>query len=145
MRGSLPVCPFARGWGSGGGVYTNGAFASFTRHMYHDPTDRYGAHFAPIPSACFGVGISGSPYATCIPCRTPRSPTGSTSGRCKLNIRNMCADHSPRPRTATSRVVIPRDEIAQMQVSDNSFMPLDLLKPLGERERIELLKYLMSQ
>ena len=41
--------------------YTNGAVASFTRHMYHEPTDRNGAQGAPISFARVGVGGSGSP------------------------------------------------------------------------------------
>ncbi len=47
-------------------------------------------------------------------------------------------------RTATSTQTIPRKEIDQITVSPNSFMPEGLLKPLNDRERIELLKYLMS-
>jgi putative membrane-bound dehydrogenase-like protein len=48
-------------------------------------------------------------------------------------------------KTLTASVVIPRDEIEATRLSDDSFMPVDLLKPLSERERIELLKYLMAQ
>lgn len=47
-------------------------------------------------------------------------------------------------RTATDTVTIAKDEIAEQRVSENSFMPAGLLNPLNERERIELLKYLMS-
>ena len=31
------------------------------RHMYHEPTERYGAHGAPISLARAGVGVSASP------------------------------------------------------------------------------------
>ncbi|MCA9135579.1 MAG: c-type cytochrome, partial [Planctomycetales bacterium] len=47
-------------------------------------------------------------------------------------------------RTATSSVTIAKDQIEAMRVSDDSFMPVGLLNSLNERERIELLKYLMS-
>ena len=36
------------------------------------------------------------------PLRTPKSPTGHTSSRPHWNIKNMCAVHSPMPRTSTS-------------------------------------------
>ncbi len=38
-----------------------------------------------------------------------------------------------------------KSEIEQVKTSPNSFMPVDLLKTLNEREKIELLKYLMAQ
>lgn len=47
-------------------------------------------------------------------------------------------------RTATNSVTINRDDIEEIRVSDNSFMPTGLLETLNERERIELFKYLMS-
>jgi putative heme-binding domain-containing protein len=48
-------------------------------------------------------------------------------------------------RTATDSVVIAAAEIDEIQISKNSFMPEGLLKDLNDRQRIELLKYLMSQ
>ena len=36
------------------------------------------------------------------PARTPRSPIGHTSSRPSWNMRNMCAVHSPMPRTSVS-------------------------------------------
>ena len=47
-------------------------------------------------------------------------------------------------RTPTQSVTIARDEIEEVRVSENSFMPDGLLAPLNDRERLELLKYLMS-
>ncbi len=48
-------------------------------------------------------------------------------------------------RTQTNTVTIARADIEEIKTSENSFMPTGLLKDLGERERIELFKYLMSQ
>ncbi len=48
-------------------------------------------------------------------------------------------------RTATNSVVVAKDEIEEIRVSPNSFMPTGLLQTLNEREQIELFKYLMSQ
>ncbi|MEM9588495.1 MAG: PVC-type heme-binding CxxCH protein, partial [Planctomycetota bacterium] len=47
-------------------------------------------------------------------------------------------------RTANSTLTIPQDDIEEVIVSSKSFMPEGLLDTLGDRERIELLKYLMS-
>ena len=47
-------------------------------------------------------------------------------------------------RTATATQTIAKDDVEKMVVSKNSFMPEGLLKPLTDRERIELLMYLMS-
>ena len=47
-------------------------------------------------------------------------------------------------RTATNRVTIDRDEIEEIRISENSFMPEGLLVPLNDREKLELLKYLMT-
>jgi len=48
-------------------------------------------------------------------------------------------------RTATNTVTIAKDDIDEIRVSENSFMPAGLLQTLNDRERIELFKYLMSQ
>src|SRR5687767_10700164 len=55
----------------------------YARHMYHDATDRKGAHrrSIAIASTCRGVGMSLKPYAICVPLRTPRSPVGKMSSR----------------------------------------------------------------
>ncbi len=47
-------------------------------------------------------------------------------------------------RTATSTQTIAREDVDEIVVSDNSFMPEGLLVQLSDRERIELLMYLMS-
>jgi putative membrane-bound dehydrogenase-like protein len=47
-------------------------------------------------------------------------------------------------RTATETITIDKSEIEESRISDNSFMPQGLLDPLNERERMELLKYLMA-
>jgi len=47
-------------------------------------------------------------------------------------------------RTAMATTVIARDDIDEIIVSPDSFMPQDLLKQLTDRERIELLLYLMT-
>ena len=51
-----------------------------------------------------------SPYARSTARRMPRSPTASTSGRPSVNIRNMCALHSPMPLTATSSAITSSSE-----------------------------------
>jgi len=47
-------------------------------------------------------------------------------------------------RTANETQTVAKADIEEMVVSPKSFMPEDILKPLNDRERIELLKYLMS-
>ena len=49
-----------------------------------------------------------------------------------------------RLRTATDTVTIDRDTIEELRISENSFMPMGLLETLDDRQRIELLKYLLS-
>ncbi|OYP36593.1 PVC-type heme-binding CxxCH protein [Rhodopirellula sp. MGV] len=47
-------------------------------------------------------------------------------------------------KTANSVVTINQDEIEEIKVSENSFMPSGLLNTLDDRERIELFKYVLS-
>jgi putative membrane-bound dehydrogenase-like protein len=47
-------------------------------------------------------------------------------------------------RTTTEPVTIAKKDIEEIIVSRNSFMPEGLLKPLSDREQIELFKFLMS-
>jgi putative membrane-bound dehydrogenase-like protein len=54
------------------------------------------------------------------------------------------SDSAVTVRTATDTKVIANGDIDEIIVSSNSFMPEGLLKQLTERERIELLMYLMS-
>ena len=46
-----------------------------------------------------GAGLAASPYARCTAFTMPRSPTGSTSGRRRRNIKNISAVHLPIPFT----------------------------------------------
>ena len=48
-------------------------------------------------------------------------------------------------RTLTDSLTIAKSDIEETKISEQSFMPEGLLKPLNEREQIELLKYLMRQ
>uniref|UniRef100_J3M9U1 Uncharacterized protein n=1 Tax=Oryza brachyantha TaxID=4533 RepID=J3M9U1_ORYBR len=73
------------------------------RHMYHAPTDRYGLHRSHSAAISSGLGRAGSLYSSCTPLRTPRSPDGSTSGRCSEKIMNMWTVHSPTPFTLVPR------------------------------------------
>jgi putative membrane-bound dehydrogenase-like protein len=47
-------------------------------------------------------------------------------------------------RTLTDSVTLAKEDIEAIRVSTNSFMPEGLLAPLNDREKLELLKYLMS-
>ncbi len=47
-------------------------------------------------------------------------------------------------RTATEQVVVSKADVAGRTLSENSLMPEGLLESLGEREQIELLKFLTS-
>lgn len=53
-------------------------------------------------------------------------------------------DSAMTVRTANATQIIAREDIQEIVVSPNSFMPEGLLKPLSEREKIELLMHLMS-
>lgn len=54
------------------------------------------------------------------------------------------SDSSVTIRTTTETIVIPLDQVEEMRRSENSFMPQGLLNSLNERERIELIKYIMT-
>ena len=54
-------------------------------------------------------------------------------------------DSSLTIRTLNSSETVARADIEEIQTSPNSFMPEGLMKTLNDRERIELLKYLMGQ
>ena len=47
-------------------------------------------------------------------------------------------------RTATETIDVDKEDIDELKISENSFMPVGLLDTLDERERIELFKYLLS-
>jgi putative heme-binding domain-containing protein len=68
----------------------------------------------------------------------------TTDGQVHSGLIQSETDSAITLRTATNTVTISRDDIEEIKTSENSFMPTGLLKDLNERERIELLKYLMS-
>jgi putative membrane-bound dehydrogenase-like protein len=68
----------------------------------------------------------------------------TTDGRVISGLIETETDSAITLRTANDRVTVPRSQIEEIGISENSFMPVELLKPLNDRERIELLKYLMS-
>ena len=47
-------------------------------------------------------------------------------------------------RTANATQTIAKDDVDEIVISKSSFMPEGLMKQLSDRERIELLMYLMS-
>jgi putative heme-binding domain-containing protein len=69
----------------------------------------------------------------------------TSDGRVTSGLIDKETDSALTVRTATGSVIIAREDIEVTAVSENSFMPTDLLKTLNERERIELFKYLMTQ
>jgi putative heme-binding domain-containing protein len=69
----------------------------------------------------------------------------TADGRALSGLVESETDSAVTLRTATNRVVVAKDEIEEIRVSPNSFMPVGLLQTLNEREQIELFKYLMSQ
>uniref|UniRef100_A0A0E0HIK8 Secreted protein n=1 Tax=Oryza nivara TaxID=4536 RepID=A0A0E0HIK8_ORYNI len=93
---------------------------SMRRHMYHAPTDRYGLHRSHSAAISSGFGSAGSPYSSCTPLRTPRSPDGSTSGRCSEKIMNMWTVHSPTPFTLVSSARSAASSIAATADSESS-------------------------
>ena len=54
------------------------------------------------------------------------------------------SDASIEIRTTTDTLLIDKDSMEEIRVSENSFMPMGLLETLDERQRIELLKYVLS-
>lgn len=54
------------------------------------------------------------------------------------------SDSSVSIRTATETIQVDKADVEELRVSENSFMPVGLLDTLDERQRIELLKYLLS-
>ena len=54
----------------------------------------------PRPRAVSAWASRARPYIRAKPLRTPKSSVGHTSSRPIWNIRNMCAVHSPMPRTS---------------------------------------------
>jgi putative membrane-bound dehydrogenase-like protein len=69
----------------------------------------------------------------------------TTGGRLITGLVEKESDTSLTIRTLTDSVTLAKSEIEESKVSENSFMPEGLLKNLNEREKIELLKFLMRQ
>lgn len=69
----------------------------------------------------------------------------TADGRALSGLIESETDSAVTLRTATSRVVVAKDEIDDIRISPNSFMPVGLLQTLNDREQIELFKFLMSQ
>src|SRR5262249_53713832 len=74
---------------------------SSDRHRYQQATELCGLQRAPIFFTCLGVGRLRKRYARRIAFWMPRSSSGSTSGRPRRNIRNICAVQRPMPFTWT--------------------------------------------
>ena len=69
----------------------------------------------------------------------------TSDGRVISGLIEKETDSALTVRTPTDSVVIAKADVEETAISDNSFMPTDLLKTLNERERIELFKFLMTQ
>ena len=68
----------------------------------------------------------------------------TTEGRVITGLVENETDSAITIRTPTQSLTVAKDDIEEVRVSENSFMPDGLLAPLNDRERLELLKYLMS-
>src|SRR5579859_5521440 len=79
------------------GALSSSVAVSRLRHRYHDATLHQGCQLCAIFSTCFGDGSVRLRYARLMADLTPRSPTGSTFGRRRANIRNMWAVQTPIP------------------------------------------------
>lgn len=68
----------------------------------------------------------------------------TTDGQVITGLVQAESDKSILVRTATETIEVDKSEIEELKVSENSFMPTGLLDTLDERQRIELLKYLLA-
>ena len=84
-------------------------------------TDRYGRHGSARARHSWGLGSSASPYRSRKATRTPRSPTGKTSGRFSAKIRNISAVQTPTPLTEVSRATIASS--SQVSISSSGTVP----------------------
>ncbi len=69
----------------------------------------------------------------------------TTEGRVITGLVEKESETSLTIRMLNDSVTVAKSEVEETQISPNSFMPQGLLKELNDRERIELLKYLMGQ
>ncbi len=65
----------------------------------------------------------------------------TADGRVLTGLIKAQSDAAITVQTATEQVVVPRDEIEQMKLSDQSMMPEDLLKPLDDVQVQALVAY----
>ena len=68
----------------------------------------------------------------------------TSDGQVITGLAQAQSDSSISIRTATETIQVDKSEIEEFKISENSFMPMGLLDTLDERQRIELLKYLLS-
>ena len=68
----------------------------------------------------------------------------TSEGRVITGLVETETDSAITIRTATQNVTVAKEDIEEIQVSPNSFMPESLLTPLNDREKLELMKYLMT-
>lgn len=69
----------------------------------------------------------------------------TNEGRVVTGLIEKESDTSLTIRTLTDSTTVAKQDIEEIKISPNSFMPEGLLKTLNDRERIELFKYLMEQ
>jgi putative membrane-bound dehydrogenase-like protein len=68
----------------------------------------------------------------------------TTDGQVITGLVQAESDKGITIRTATETIEVDKSAIEELKVSENSFMPTGLLDTLDERQRIELLKYLLT-
>ena len=98
-----------------------------------------------------GCRVSAKPLAKENPIEHVSKPDVEQGDPCELHdvvgdIRDSGEDVFDGRADRSSHVIdiIAREDIEQIIISPNSFMPEELLKTFNDRQRIELLKYLMS-
>jgi putative membrane-bound dehydrogenase-like protein len=69
----------------------------------------------------------------------------TSDGRVITGLVEKESDSTMTIRTLNDSVTVEKSDIEETQVSPNSFMPEGLLKTLNDREKLELLKFLMRQ
>jgi putative heme-binding domain-containing protein len=69
----------------------------------------------------------------------------TSEGRVLTGLVEKESETSLTIRTLNDSITIAKSEIEETRISESSFMPEGLLKTLNDREKIELLKYLMRQ
>src|SRR5262249_39061524 len=93
------------------------------RQTYHVAMLRYGRHFSVSVVSFLGSGKTLNRYNSFTPIRSPRSPTGSTSGRPNPNIRIISTVHGPIPLIAVSWMRIVSSSRSAIPGSRSGFAP----------------------